>query len=315
RAGLGDHTRLAHPLGEQRLPQHIVDLVGAGVVEILTFQPHPGTTGMFGEPGRFGQQRRTARVTRQQPVELIGERRILACLLVFGRQLVQRPDQRFRHEPPPVGAEVPPGIRLMVATLVRPHGPHRLGRGQAGWDPAVTNCVSAALGSSVVTRPPPTSTASAPCPAYAIRSPGPRTPDSAILVTSIGSPGAKRENTSRSTSNVCRSRAFTPRTLAPASSARSASSALCTSTSAVMPSDSTRSSRAVNAFWSRAATINRTMSAPCSRASCTWYGLTTKSLRSTGISTAARTASRSAREPLNRRGSVNTLIARAPASA
>ena len=116
-----------------------------------------------------------------------------------------------------------------------------------------------------------------------------------------------------STSRVCRLRAFTPITVAPASSARSASSSVCTSTSAVMPSDSTRSSSESSTFCSSAATISSTRSAPCARASCTWYGLTMKSLRSTGTSTAARTASRSASEPPNRRSSVSTLITRAPA--
>ena len=55
-----------------------------------------------------------------------------------------------------------------------------------------------------------------------------------------------------------------------------------------------RSSNACSTFCSSAATISSTRSAPCARASCTWYGLTMKSLRSTGMSTAARTASRSA---------------------
>ena len=51
----------------------------------------------------------------------------------------------------------------------------------------------------------------------------------------VGSPGAMRAKQSRSTSRVLRSRALTPITLAPACSARSASSSVCTSTSAVMP--------------------------------------------------------------------------------
>src|SRR5699024_9535898 len=154
------------------------------VVEILAFQPDPGTTGMFGKPRRLGQQRWSTRVTGQQPVELTGERRVLARLLVLRGEFVQCPDKSFRHEPTAVAAEVSPLVGVVGTAFVRRHRAHRLGRGQAGWEPAVTSCVNAAFGSSVATRPPPTSTASAPCPAYAIRSPGPRTPDSAILVTS-----------------------------------------------------------------------------------------------------------------------------------
>ena len=38
RSGLGDETGLAHLLGQQGLAQHVVDLVGAGVVQVLPFE-------------------------------------------------------------------------------------------------------------------------------------------------------------------------------------------------------------------------------------------------------------------------------------
>ena len=37
-AGLGDDPPLAHPLGQQRLPEGVVDLVGPGVVEVLALE-------------------------------------------------------------------------------------------------------------------------------------------------------------------------------------------------------------------------------------------------------------------------------------
>ena len=40
RAGLGDHAGLAHPPGEQGLAEHVADLVGAGVVEVLALEQH-----------------------------------------------------------------------------------------------------------------------------------------------------------------------------------------------------------------------------------------------------------------------------------
>ena len=46
-AGLGDHAGLAHPPGEQRLAEHVADLVGAGVVEVLALEQDPGS-----RPGR-----------------------------------------------------------------------------------------------------------------------------------------------------------------------------------------------------------------------------------------------------------------------
>ena len=76
--------------------------------------------------------------------------------------------------------------------------------------------------------------------------------------------------------------------------------------------DSARSTSETSAFCSSAATISSTMSAPYARASQSWYELTMKSLRSTGTCTASRTAARSSRLPPNRRGSVRTLITRAP---
>lgn len=39
RAGFRDQRRFAHMLGEQRLPERVVDLVRAGVQQILAFQP------------------------------------------------------------------------------------------------------------------------------------------------------------------------------------------------------------------------------------------------------------------------------------
>ena len=41
-AGLGDHPGLAHPPGQQRLAEHVADLVGAGVVEVLPLEQDPG---------------------------------------------------------------------------------------------------------------------------------------------------------------------------------------------------------------------------------------------------------------------------------
>ena len=41
RAGLGDQARLAHAPRQQRLAEHVVDLVRARVVEVLALQQHP----------------------------------------------------------------------------------------------------------------------------------------------------------------------------------------------------------------------------------------------------------------------------------
>ncbi len=37
-AGLGDHAPLAHPQGQQRLAERVVDFVSAGVIQVLALQ-------------------------------------------------------------------------------------------------------------------------------------------------------------------------------------------------------------------------------------------------------------------------------------
>ncbi len=85
-----------------------------------------------------------------------------------------------------------------------------------------------------------------------------------------GMSGDRRAKLARSTSRVRRSRALTPITFAPASTARAISSPSWTSTSGHMPRDVMRSTRDTKAGWVSAITISRTMSAPAARASHTW---------------------------------------------
>src|SRR5205814_6053009 len=113
-------------------------------------------------------------------------------------------DQGLGDEPATVWPEVPGDVRHQAGGGEA----HRAGLGVAGWLPAVTSSATASRGLFCVTRPSPTSTASAPADAYLIRSCGPRTPDSAILTTWLGRPGAIRSKTVRSTSRVRRLRAF-----------------------------------------------------------------------------------------------------------
>ena len=104
-ARLGDHAGLAEALGEQRLAEHVVDLVRAGVVEVLALEEHAGAAGVLGEPGDLGDGRRPAGVRVQQAHELGLERGIRLRGLVLGRQLVDRGDERFGHVAPAELAE------------------------------------------------------------------------------------------------------------------------------------------------------------------------------------------------------------------
>ncbi|CAM5312182.1 hypothetical protein SHIRM173S_11306 [Streptomyces hirsutus] len=105
-AGLGDDTGLAHAPGEQGLAEHVVDLVGAGVVEVLALEEDPGTAGVFGEPGHLGEGTRAAGVVDQQVVEFAGELGVGLGLVVLDGDLVHRGDERLRDELAAERAEV-----------------------------------------------------------------------------------------------------------------------------------------------------------------------------------------------------------------
>ncbi len=47
-AGFGDHPRLAHPAGEQNLAERVVQLVRAGVRQVLPLEQQPGAASLLG---------------------------------------------------------------------------------------------------------------------------------------------------------------------------------------------------------------------------------------------------------------------------
>ena len=60
-------------LRQQRLAEHVVDLVRAGVVEVLALEQDPRAARVLGEPLGVGQRRRAAGVVALQAVELVEE--------------------------------------------------------------------------------------------------------------------------------------------------------------------------------------------------------------------------------------------------
>ena len=116
-AGLGDHAGLAHALDEQGLAERVVDLVRAGVVEVLALEEDAGVEAgpvahHRGEARGLGQRARAADVALLQGHELLVEFGIGLGLIVDALQLVQRGDQRLRHVP---AAELAPVRSLMFA--------------------------------------------------------------------------------------------------------------------------------------------------------------------------------------------------------
>ena len=96
-AGLGDEPRLAHPLGEQRLAEHVVDLVRAGVVEVLALEEQP-TPELLAEVVTLGQRAMAGRRSRSAACEFGPELRVRPRLAERGLQLLAGGHQCLGNE-------------------------------------------------------------------------------------------------------------------------------------------------------------------------------------------------------------------------
>ena len=114
RAGLGNHARLAHATREHRLADRVVDLVRAGVVEVLAFQVDLRAAEFAAEPRGVVDGARPAHVVREFGPELGRERRIGLRLRVGLLEFIERVDQGLGDEGAAIGTEMPPCIGLLV---------------------------------------------------------------------------------------------------------------------------------------------------------------------------------------------------------
>src|SRR5439155_23244002 len=116
-AGLGDDALLSHPPREQRLPERAVDLVRAGVRQVLSLEHHPPKADALCETRRVGERRGTADPLMQEPVELllecfVGTRRVERRL-----ELGDRGHERLREElTPELSVPAAPAHRRAVPT-------------------------------------------------------------------------------------------------------------------------------------------------------------------------------------------------------
>ena len=108
---LGDEARLAHPAREQRLPEDVVDLVRARVVQVLALQQQPDAEA-GPEVLALGERRRAACVIAQQVVELGAERRVGPRIAERGLELLARGDESLGDEAPAELAEPTLGVRV-----------------------------------------------------------------------------------------------------------------------------------------------------------------------------------------------------------
>ena len=105
-ARLGDDARLAHPPREQDLAHHVVDLVRAGVIELVALEIDFCAAEMRGHPLGEIERARPADIVLEEVIELALKARVGLGRLV---RLLQREDQRhqgFRHEAAAKNAEM-----------------------------------------------------------------------------------------------------------------------------------------------------------------------------------------------------------------
>ncbi|MNC35324.1 hypothetical protein D3C75_838040 [compost metagenome] len=130
-AGLGDHLALAHELGQQRLAQAVVDLVRAGVVEVLALEVDLRTAEFFAQAAGMEDRAGAADVVGEQTGQLLLEIFALADLLVGGVDLVHHLLEVRWHQLAAIGAEVAAGIGHGGKTVGSAHaiGTHGEGPG------------------------------------------------------------------------------------------------------------------------------------------------------------------------------------------
>src|SRR5690606_902194 len=113
-AGFGDDPGLAHAAGEQRLADGVVDLVRAGVVQVLALEQDPGAAHVARQAAGLVDGARAPDVVGQVGLERGDEVRVGARGVVGRRQLLQRAGQGLGHEAAAMAPEVAAGVGIGV---------------------------------------------------------------------------------------------------------------------------------------------------------------------------------------------------------
>ncbi len=117
-AGLGDHARLAHALGEHGLADHVVDLVCAGVIQVLALEEDLRAAHLAAGARGVVDRRGTADEMLELVMEFGQEGRVMLVLGVGVLEFLDRVRQRFADEAAAVGTE----MALHVGLVVVKHG-------------------------------------------------------------------------------------------------------------------------------------------------------------------------------------------------
>ncbi|MPM51987.1 hypothetical protein SDC9_98740 [bioreactor metagenome] len=110
RAGFGDHLGLAHELGEQCFAQAMVDLVRAGVVQVLTLQVDLCAAKLIRQSACVEDGAGAAHIVGKELRQFVLKILALHDFIVGGADVVHGFFQVRRHELAAVGAEKAVGI-------------------------------------------------------------------------------------------------------------------------------------------------------------------------------------------------------------
>jgi hypothetical protein len=111
RAGLGDDPPLPDVASEQHLADAVVDLVRAGVVQVLALQPDLRAARVLGEALGEVERRRAADVVGEQVQQLTLKRRRGHDRPVGALKLEQAGHERLGHVTPTEGSEMSARVR------------------------------------------------------------------------------------------------------------------------------------------------------------------------------------------------------------
>ena len=120
-AGLGDDPLLAHPPGQHHLAQHVVDLVRAGVVELVALEVDLGAAEMVGQPLGEIERRRAADIVLEPALQLGVERGIALGVLVGLLELQDQRHQRLGDEAAAMDAEPAMLVRAVAQAVGHRH--------------------------------------------------------------------------------------------------------------------------------------------------------------------------------------------------
>jgi hypothetical protein len=110
-SGLRDDTRLSHSFGQQHLTHSVVNLVGAGVVQIFTLEVDSCSTTLLGQTfGKIERIRATDKMT-QQVFQLSIKLWIKFCIFIRLRKFIKGLHECF--------GDISPSILTKTTTLIR----------------------------------------------------------------------------------------------------------------------------------------------------------------------------------------------------